>query len=61
MNIKVYSYKEGIKVKDLAKKFGISVNYISMLNTKKRKPSKKLAKKIVEITEGKVTLDELLA
>lgn len=36
--------------KDLAKLFGVSEIYISFLLNKKRTPSKKLAKKISEIT-----------
>lgn len=45
---------------DFARLIGVSRSHLQQILSKKRNASIKLAKKIVEITEGKVTKEEML-
>jgi transcriptional regulator with XRE-family HTH domain len=60
MNLKTYLKTSGISRKQFKDSTGISVNVINNLCSKGYYPGIKTALKIVQATNGKVTLNELL-
>jgi transcriptional regulator with XRE-family HTH domain len=58
--IKTYSQKNNIKIKDIAKKAGITPVYLSQIIMGYRKPSPNVAKKIANSCENKVSLLAIL-
>jgi transcriptional regulator with XRE-family HTH domain len=60
MNLRDYLYLKRMSVTEFSKLVDHSRNYISMIINGKHIPSKKLAKNIERITEGQVTIEELL-
>lgn len=64
MDLYDYFYKckkeNGIEMQDLAKQFGVSASFLSMLINGRTPPSFSLGCKIQELTKGKVTLVELM-
>lgn len=60
MKLKKYRTIMGLTQQQLAKKIGVVVSHINMIEGGSRRPSPSLAKKIVKITDGAVTLEELL-
>ena len=60
MRLKDYLYMKEMKMSTFAKMMNVSTHHIRMVVHKKYKPSIKLAIKIVDATEGLVSLDELL-
>ena len=61
MDLESYFKKENIEKQVFAKSIGFSPTYISLVIHKKRIPSFKLAKAIIEATQGKVTVSDLFA
>ena len=60
MNLDEYLSRSKITRTDFAKILGISRTHLQDILSGRRSPSKTLAKKIEEATEGKVTKEELL-
>lgn len=60
MDLDEYLWRNKISRTDFAAKIGISRSHLQQILSKKRNPSVKLAKKIEEITEEKVTKEEVL-
>ena len=60
MNFREYLFKKRITQVDFAKRLGISRGHLGQILHRTKHPSRKLAKKIEEETEGKVTALELL-
>ncbi|CCB87751.1 helix-turn-helix domain-containing protein [Simkania negevensis] len=59
MELKEYLESNGIKHKYFAEKVGISPQSLSDLVNKKTAPRQKTAQKIVELTKGEVTFEDL--
>lgn len=55
-----YLRAKRMKQNDLAFTLGLSEAHISMILSGKRWPSRKVARRIVELTEGKVGLEDLM-
>jgi DNA-binding XRE family transcriptional regulator len=60
MKLFEYLSKYGIKHNHFASRLGISKSSFSFLVTGEREPKLKLAIKIVDLTDGEVTLEDLL-
>lgn len=60
MNFREYLFKKQITQIDFAKRLGISRGHLGQILHGTKHPSRKLAKKIEEETEWKVTAAELL-
>lgn len=60
MNFREYLFKKRISQVEFAKKLGVSRGHLNQILHGNKHPSRKLAKKIEEETEGKVTAIELL-
>jgi len=60
VNFREYLFKKRITQIDFAKRLGISRGHLGQILHGAKHPSRKLAKKIEEETEGKVTAVELL-
>lgn len=60
VNFREYLFKKRITQVEFAKKLGISRGHLSQILHGTKHPSRKLAKKIEEETEGKVTAIKLL-
>lgn len=60
MNFREYLFKKRITQVEFAKKLEVSRGHLSQILNGTKHPSRKLAKKIEEHTEGKVTAVELL-
>ena len=60
VDFREYLFKKRITQVDFAKRLGISRGHLSQILHGSKHPSRKLAKKIEEETEGKVTAVELL-
>jgi transcriptional regulator with XRE-family HTH domain len=60
VNLREYLFKKRITQVDFAKQLGISRGHLGQILHSTKHPSRKLAKKIEEETEGKVTAVELL-
>lgn len=60
MQLRDYLHHNKIKKKDFAEKIGFNVNYLGAVAEYVRKPSKKFAMIVEMITEGKVTMDEIM-
>jgi len=58
MNLKEYLFRNNMTIVQLAQKTGANYNYLSSI-VGGRAPGKKLALKIVEVTNGQVTLNDL--
>jgi len=58
--IKIYSKENNIKIKDIAKKAGIKPVYLSQIIIGYRNPSARVAKKIANSCENKVSLLAIL-
>ena len=59
MDLKEYLDSNGMKHKFFAEKLEISPQALSDIVTKKRAPRQKTAQKIVKLTKGKVTFEDL--
>ena len=60
MDLKTYLTENGIKQRHIAEKCGVADSTIGNILKGKYKPSPNLARKIERVTEGAVTLEELL-
>lgn len=60
MHLKEYLFKAGINQSEFARKLGVSRTHLTMIALGKSRPSPELAKKIMDETEGRVTVMELL-
>lgn len=60
MKLRDYLHENRIKIAEFARKLDASRSYINMIVLEEIKPGKRLAKAIEDITEGKVTAEELL-
>ncbi len=60
MNLREYLFRKRITQVDFAKRVGISRSHLGQILHCTKHPSRKLAKKIQEETEAKVTAIELL-
>ena len=60
MKLEEYLRFNRIKNRELAEKLGVSQAFVNLMLHGKRKPSLDLAKKIEKITEGRVSVFELL-
>lgn len=60
VNLREYLFKKRITQVDFAERLGISRGHLGQILHGTKHPSRKLAKKIEEETEGKVTAVELL-
>ena len=60
MGLDEYLWRNKISRTDFALLIGISRSYLQQILSRKRNPSVKLAKKIEEVTEGKVSKEEML-
>ncbi len=60
MRLDLWLFLNKTTKKDFAKEIGISRGHLQEIVSGKRRPSIKLAKKIEELTEGKVTKEEML-
>ncbi len=61
MDLKMYVTSRHLEYKEFAEMVGISVSALSNYIHKRREPRKAIRNKIIEITKGKVTLDDLLS
>lgn len=59
MKLKEYFFISRVNQRDFAKTLGVSESHLSQIVTGKRKPSVKLAKKIMDATNDHVSLSEL--
>lgn len=59
MDLKKYLDEHGLKHKHFAEKVGISPQSLSELVNKKKAPRQKTAQKIVKLTNGEVTFEDL--
>jgi predicted transcriptional regulator len=60
MDLKTYLKSRRLTIKEFAKLIKVSGPAVSNYICKKRKPRIHIAKKIIEVTNGKVTLEDLL-
>ena len=60
MHIREYLFHNELKVKDFAKKLGCSREYVTLIKHKKKIPGRFLAQQIERITNGMVTVEEIL-
>ncbi len=60
MELRDYLHTERIHCTDFAKKLDVSRNHLNQIKNRKLKPGKSLAKLIAAVTDGKVSLNELL-
>lgn len=60
VTLREFLFYEEKTITKFAKELEISRNYLSQIAMGHQKPSKRLAKDIERITEGKVTAEELL-
>jgi len=60
VNLDEYLFKTKTSKKDFAEKLGISRGHLQHILSGIKNPSVKLAKKIEELTEGKVSKEEVL-
>ena len=60
MILKEYVEKENVNVCEMARKLEIHHSYLFMIITGKRHPSIHLARRIEDMTEGNVKVDELI-
>ncbi len=60
MDLKTFFEKKQTNMMEFALKMGVSLGHLYQIMSKTRRPSVRLAKKIEEATEGKVTKEELL-
>lgn len=60
MNLREYLFRKRLTQVDFAKKLEISRGHLSQIMKQTKHPSRKLAKAIEDLTEGKVTAIELL-
>jgi len=60
MHIREYLFVKNMSVKALAELAEVCPDYLSQIKNMKKIPSKKLAKRIERVTDGKVTAKELL-
>lgn len=58
--MKLIDYLKGKDRSEFASVIGVHENYVNMLCCHARYPSRKLAKKISDVTKGQVTVMELL-
>ncbi len=49
-----------LTLKEMAEKLGIAVSYLSMIEAGHRRPSPDLAKKMMEVSDGAITLEDAL-
>lgn len=61
MDLNAYMERNNVSRGELAKRLGITRVHVYYLMTKKRFPSRQLAFKIVSMTGGKVTLEDLFS
>ena len=59
MELNEYFIKHGMTQRHLSKLIPCSFQYLSLISSKKRKPGKLMAQRIVDLTNGEVTLNEL--
>lgn len=60
MQLRDYLHYHKIKKKDFAEKIGFNVNYLGAVAEYVRKPSKRFALIVEIITEGKVSVSEIM-
>lgn len=60
MWIDEWLFKEGISASEMARRMGIDRAYLNKIITGKKTAGPKIAKLIVEITNGEVPLEEIL-
>ena len=60
MELDYYLFKTKIKYKDFAKKIGVQPHHLSSIVHKRVNPNLITAIKIIDATEGKVSLKELV-
>ncbi len=60
MDLDEYLFRKKISQTDFANELGISRNHLGEILRGRRSPSVKLAKKIEELTKGKVTKEEAM-
>lgn len=60
MNLREYLFRQEISVKDFADQLGTDRSYISAFKTGRLIPGKRLAQDIVDLTNGQVTIEELM-
>lgn len=60
MKLEEYLFRARITKSDFAKMLDVSRPHLSQIIADKRRPSAKLAKRILEITKGHVSIEELL-
>ena len=60
MNLRMYLAEQNLKVKDFSKLVGCNENYLSRISHNRILPSKRLAKEIERVTEGKVKIAHTL-
>ena len=59
MTLKEYIFRKRIKKEDFANLLGVSASTVEAYIYKRRRPIMERAKEIQELTEGKVTIEEL--
>lgn len=60
MRLDHYFFITKISKTEFAQRLGITLSHLSHISAGKRAPSRKLAKKICELTQGYVSVNELL-
>lgn len=60
MRFREYLTQERIQVTEVAEKLKVHINHVFMILNGKRRPSIHLARKIEEMTNKQVTIDELI-
>jgi len=61
MDLREYIFYNRLKMKDVASALDCSSAYLSLLKDGKARPSRRLARDIVEFTKGNVTYDYLMS
>lgn len=60
MKLKWYLLKYNLSIKDFAKIIDLSSTYVSLIHNNTKKPSKKIGRAIERVTNGIVTVDEVI-
>jgi hypothetical protein len=58
MKLKMYLLKNDMTLTAFCKKIDYDITYLSKISKGKRKPGRKLAKKIEDATNGEITIQE---
>lgn len=60
MDLREYLFRERLKINQFAKKIKYTPTYVNAIINERVTPGRKVAEAIVEATNGKVTMEELM-